>query len=290
MEHMPATSHQNSWRCRDYTLDLQCRTLIMGILNVTPDSFSDGGDFITLKAAVRKGIQMQADGADIIDVGGESTRPGSDPVSEQQELDRVVPVIQELSKRLSAPISIDTYKSRVAAAALEAGASIVNDISGCRFDAAMARTAASFRAGLVLMHIKGEPKNMQTDPHYDDLLQEICDYLRQSITIAMSGGVDSANIVIDPGIGFGKRLADNFQILRELRIFKQLQHPLLVGPSRKSFIGAVSNLPPDERLEGSIAAVTAAIINGADIVRVHDVKQVKRAVEIADAIIDKNKV
>lgn len=261
----------------------------MGIVNVTPDSFSDGGDYFTFDAAVARAMQMQQDGADIIDVGGESTRPGADPVSEQQEIDRVVPVVRDLSQKLTVPISIDTYKSSVAAAALKAGASIVNDISGCRFDEAMARTAASFRAGLVLMHIRGEPKNMQTNPHYDDLLKEINDYLRESINIATSDGVDPASIVIDPGIGFGKRLKDNFQILRELSLFQQLRRPILVGPSRKSFIGALSNLPPNERLAGTIAAVTAAIINGANIVRVHDVKQIKRAAEIADAIIDKNK-
>ena len=262
----------------------------MAILNVTPDSFSDGGEFNTLDAAVIRGVQMQEEGADIVDVGGESTRPGSDPVSEQQELERVVPVIQELSKKLSVPISIDTYKSMVAAAALKAGASIVNDISGCRFDEAMASTAASFGAGLVLMHIKGEPKNMQRDPHYKNLMQEIFDSMQESINIAQAGGVGPAHIVIDPGIGFGKQLKDNFQILRELSIFQNLRRPILVGPSRKSFIGAISNLPPTERLEGTIAATTAAIINGANIVRVHDVKQIKRAVEITDAIIDKNKV
>ncbi len=286
---MPTASRQHSWRCRDYALNYKDRTLIMGILNVTPDSFSDGGEFMTLEAAVEKAAHMQNDGADIIDVGGESTRPGADPVSEAQEIARVVPVIQRLAQELSVPISVDTYKSSVAAAALDAGASIVNDISGCRFDEAMARTAASFAAGLVLMHIKGEPKNMQKNPQYENLMREICDYLQGSIEIALAGGVDPASIVIDPGIGFGKQLKDNFQILRELSLFQQLRQPILVGPSRKSFIGAILKLPPNERLEGSIAAVTAAIIHGANIVRVHDVKQIKRAVEIADAIIDKNK-
>ncbi len=287
---MNTASRQKLWRCRDHTLNLSNRTLIMGILNVTPDSFSDGGRFVTVDSAVQRALQMQEEGADIIDVGGESTRPGSQPVSEEAERNRVVPVIRRLARELDIPISIDTYKSRVADAALHAGASIINDISGCRFDAHMPRIAASHQAGLVLMHIKGEPKNMQVNPHYDDLMQEIMDYLQQSINTAASGGVDTSHIVIDPGIGFGKRLQDNFQILNELRTFQKLQRPILVGPSRKSFIGAVLDLPAEERLEGSIAAVTASIMNGADLVRVHDVEKIRRGVEIADAIIGKSEL
>ena len=262
----------------------------MGILNVTPDSFSDGGNFVDVQAAVNQALRMHADGAHIIDVGGESTRPGSKPVSEEEELDRVLPVIQQLHERLPIPISIDSYKSKVAKAALDAGASIINDISGFRFDADMPTVAASKNAGVVLMHIKGEPRNMQADPHYDDLLREIIDYLRKSMDTAIQHGVDPSQIVIDPGIGFGKQIKDNFQILSELRKFSQLSRPILVGPSRKSFLGAILNQPPSERLEGTIAAVTAAIINGANIVRIHDVKQVKRAVDIADIIVGKRKL
>ena len=287
---MISASHKHLWRCRDFTFDLNNQTLIMGILNVTPDSFSDGGNFISTNAAVEQARQMQEHGAHIIDVGGESTRPGSTPVSEQQELERVLPVIRALSKELLIPISIDTYKANIAAAAMDAGASIINDISGCRFDTKMPFVAASTKAGLVLMHIKGEPQNMQSNPHYENLLPEILDYLQQSINLAIKDGVDASQIVVDPGIGFGKRLKDNFQILNELRKFELLSRPILVGPSRKSFIGTVLDLPPEERLEGTIAAVTAAIMNGANIVRVHDVKEVKRAVDIVDIIVGKRKL
>ena len=287
---MNRASQSKLWRCRDDIFDLSHRTLIMGILNVTPDSFSDGGDFVTVDRAVRRALQMQEQGADIIDVGGESTRPGALPVSEQEEVDRIAPVIERLKGELNIPVSIDTYKSKAAKAALQAGACIINDISGCRFDADMPRVAASHRAGLILMHIKGEPRNMQVNPHYDNLMQEITAYLEQSITIATTNGVDPSQIVIDPGIGFGKRLQDNFQILNQLRTFEQLRRPILVGPSRKSFIGALLDAPPKERLEGTIAAVTAAIMNGADIVRVHDVDKIKRAAVIADTIIGKSRL
>lgn len=272
------------WQCADRALDLSNRTFIMGILNITPDSFSDGGQFTSVDRAVAHALKMQNDGADIVDIGGESTRPGAEALSEQDELDRVIPVIEKCRSVLSIPISIDTYKSTVADAALQAGAIIVNDISGCRFDDRMPHVVKHYNAGLVIMHIKGEPKNMQSAPFYKDVMAEISRYFEKSLEIVTAAGVVPEQIVLDPGIGFGKRLKDNFQIIRELRIFSKFGRPLLVGPSRKSFIGNVLALPPKERLEGTLAAVTACILNGAHIVRVHDVKETKRAATIADAI------
>jgi len=276
------------WVCGDKKLPLGQQTLIMGVLNVTPDSFSDGGRYLDVQSAVEHALQMEAEGADIIDVGGESTRPGSLPVSAQEEVERVVPVIEQLAKNSDIPISIDTYKSTVAQAALDAGAHIVNDISGLRFDDRMASVVARAHAGLVLMHIKGTPRNMQQNPHYDDLILEIKTYLSESKRIAFEAGIGEEQIVIDPGIGFGKRLEDNFKIIRSLDSFHELGSPILVGPSRKSFIGLTLNLPVEERLEGTAAAVTACIINGADIIRVHDVKEMKRVAVIADKIVGKN--
>ncbi|RPI02038.1 MAG: dihydropteroate synthase, partial [Calditrichaeota bacterium] len=229
-------------------------------------------------------VKLQAEGADIIDIVGESTRPGAEAVPLNKELDRVLPVIEQLASLLSIPISIDTYKSAVADAALAAGAEIVNDISGCRYDHKMGETVARYGAGLVLMHMKGEPKTMQDNPYYEDVLLDIIDELDKSVQIALAAGVRRDQIVIDPGIGFGKRLQDNLQILNELQILEQLELPIMVGPSRKSFIGKLLDLPSEERLEGTIASITAAILRGAHIIRVHDVKAVKRAAIIADAI------
>ncbi len=257
----------------------------MGILNVTPDSFSDGGQYANIQRAVARALEMAEQGADIIDIGGESTRPGAEKVSEADELDRVVPVIEALSEQLNIPISVDTYKSRVAERALKAGAKIVNDISGLRFDKKMAQVIALKGAGIVLMHIKGEPRNMQQNPHYDDVMNEIVQYLEESKKIAFKEGISNRQIVVDPGIGFGKRLQDNFTIIRELDKLFVLSNPILVGPSRKSFIGQVLNLPVDERLEGTSAAVALSIQNGAQIVRVHDIREIKRVVEMTDAIL-----
>lgn len=259
----------------------------MGILNVTPDSFSDGGLYANIHHAVDRALQMAEQGADIIDVGGESTRPGAEKVSEEDELERVVPVIEALSDKLDIPISVDTYKSRVAEHALQAGAKIVNDISGLRFDQNMAHVIAGKGAGVVLMHIKGEPRNMQNNPQYDDVMNDIVKYLEESKKIAFKAGISNRQIVLDPGIGFGKRLQDNFTIIRELHKLDVLSNPILVGPSRKSFIGKVLDLPVDERLEGTAATVALSIQNGAHIVRVHDVKEIKRVVKITDAILKK---
>lgn len=257
----------------------------MGILNVTPDSFYDGGRFFNPQKAVEHALRMVDEGADIIDVGGESTRPGAQPVSIDEELKRVIPVIEALTKKISIPISIDTYKACVAEEAIKAGATIINDISGLRFDPEMAYIASKYSVPVVLMHIKGTPKDMQKNPHYEALIPEIIEYLRESIIMAKQAGVDENMIIIDPGIGFGKLPEHNLQIIKNLREFCYLGKPILIGVSRKSFIGKVLNEPsPDKRLEGTAAAVTASILNGANIVRVHDVGFMSKIVKVADAI------
>lgn len=266
-------------------LDLPSRTHLMGILNVTPDSFSDGGKFFKVEEAVGRGIKMAEEGADIIDIGGESTRPGSDPITIEEELSRVIPVIEALLKEIDIPISIDTYKSEVAKRALEAGAEMINDISALRFDPKMKEVAKEYQVPIVLMHIKGTPKNMQENPYYEDVFTEITEYLKQSIEIAEKAGIDREKIIIDPGIGFGKRLEDNLNILKNLKKFSILNCPIMIGPSRKSFIGKILDLPVEERLEGSLAALAVSIMNGANIVRVHDVKESKRVVGLVDAIL-----
>jgi len=273
--------------CRGIVLDLTARTHVMGILNVTPDSFSDGGKFLEPARAIEQGIRMAEEGADIIDIGGESTRPGSDPISPQQELDRILPVVEALVKEVKVPLSVDTYKSEVARQALQAGAHLVNDISSMRFDPRMPEVVRKLDVPVVLMHIKGTPKNMQVNPHYDDLIGEITQYLDDAIEQARAAGVPKENLVIDPGIGFGKRVEHNFEILRRLGEFKSLGCPILIGPSRKSFIGVALNLPVEERLEGTAAAVALGIAHGAAIVRVHDVKAMVRVARIADLIVGK---
>ena len=266
------------------SLSLGERTHIMGVLNVTPDSFSDGGQYLDSRKAIKRAREMAEEGADIIDVGGESSRPGSVPVGLDEELKRVMPVIEEVAKKTDIPISIDTYKSEVARRALDGGAEIVNDISSLNFDPGMADLIAQRRVPVILMHMRGTPKDMQNDLHYDSLIPEILAYLRQSIDRAEATGVNPRKIVIDPGIGFGKSAEDNLRIIRNLSEFKILGKPILLGASRKSFIGKILNNEVGDRLEGSIASVVAGIINGANIVRVHDVKETKRAVLIIDAI------
>jgi dihydropteroate synthase len=269
-------------------LDLSSRTHIMGILNVTPDSFSDGGKFFKFEDAVARGMKMVEEGADIIDVGGESTRPESDPVSTQEELSRVIPVISSLVKNKDIPISIDTYKAEVARQALDAGAQMINDISALRFDPQMRNLVRESGVPVVLMHIKGTPKNMQKDPSYQNVIAEISQYLKESIQMARDAGIETGKIIIDPGIGFGKRLQDNLNILKNLKEFSILGCPILIGCSRKSFIGRILGLPTEERLEGSLAALAASVINGANMVRVHDVKESKRVVGILDAVLRAN--
>ena len=259
-------------------------TLIMGILNVTPDSFSDGGKFIQLGKALSQVQYMENNGADIIDIGGESTRPGAVAVSLEEEINRTIPVIEAIRKISNISISIDTYKSEVAEKALLAGADFINDISGLTFDSRMMEIMKKFDVPVVLMHIKGIPRNMQTNPTYIDVIKDLLEFFSFQTQKALDFGIKKEQIIIDPGIGFGKQLNDNFILIRRLKEFSELGFPILIGPSRKSFIGLTLDSPPEYRLEGTLAAVSAGILNGASIVRVHDVKEVKRAVIITDKI------
>jgi dihydropteroate synthase len=265
-------------------LALDSKTSIMGILNVTPDSFFDGGVHLRLNDAVKSGLNMAMEGADIIDVGGESTRPFSDPLPLDEELGRVIPVIKALGREVDVPISIDTYKSEVARQALEAGATMVNDISALRFDPAMGLLVAEAGVPIVLMHMKGTPKNMQVKPVYKDLLGEIVGFLSSAVEQAVGIGIKRELIIIDPGIGFGKSFDDNLKIIRELHTFSSLGQPVLVGTSNKAFIGHVLGLPLESRETGTMATIAAAVMNGADIVRVHNVKAAKETVCMIDAI------
>jgi dihydropteroate synthase len=271
-------------RCRKRTFTLGKRTLLMGVLNVTPNSFSDGGLFFDKKTAIAHGLKMVEEGADFIDIGGESTRPGSKPLGLDEELRRVIPVIESLAKEVDAPISIDTYKSAVAKKAIEAGAQIINDISGLNLDPSLSQVAAKEDVPLVLMHIRGNPETMQKKIHYDSLFSEIIQYLRNSIQRAESAGVDPEQIIIDPGIGFGKTVEDNLLILKNLQEFKILGKPLLLGTSRKSFIGKILNADVTGRLEGTLSSIVVGALNGAHIIRCHDVLQAKRAIAITDAV------
>jgi dihydropteroate synthase len=280
----PMAAERGSLSTRHGQLDFARRTLIMGIINVTPDSFFDGGRRYDPEKAVADGVVMAASGADILDVGGESTRPGAQPVSEEQELARVLPVVRGLRRAVGAPISIDTYKSTVARAALDAGADIVNDVSALRFDAAMAPILAAEKVPVILMHMQGTPQTMQQDPRYADVVREVRDFLAEQMYEAMDAGIAQDRIVLDPGIGFGKTLEHNLLLLRGLPALTALGQPLLVGVSRKGFIGKILDLDPPGRLEGSLAAAVAAILAGANIVRVHDVSETCRAARIADAI------
>jgi len=262
------------------------RTLIMGILNVTPDSFSDGGRYIIPADAVEKALKMEDEGADIIDIGGESSRPGSKRVSLEEELDRVIPVIEKLSGRIAAPISVDSMKAQVAREAVRAGAEIVNDISSLKYDSAMPATVASLDVPVVLMHMRGQPETMQQgDLGYSSLRGEIIGYLRERMEAAAQSGIDPEKIIIDPGFGFGKSLEDNLRLLKYLGEFKILGRPLLVGTSRKAFTARVTGAQDSVRLEGSAAAAAAAVLNGANIIRVHDVGFMKQVALMADAIL-----
>ena len=274
-----------TWDCRNHCLILGERTLIMGIVNVTPDSFSDGGHFLEPDKAAAHAIRLENEGADIIDFGGQSTRPGSDPVSQTEEMDRVLPVIERAVKDLSIPISIDTTRASVAKEALSLGAHIANDISGLKYDPRLANVTAQFGAGIILMHIRKTPKTMQDDTNYRNLFNEICRYLEDGIQIAVSAGIPHQNIAVDPGIGFGKSVMDNFRLIDRLQKLRDLDCPIVVGPSRKSFIGNVLNLPTDQRIWGTAAAVACSVIQGADIVRVHDVGEMKQVVKICDTFL-----
>lgn len=274
------------WQTSRRQIDLS-RPLVMGILNVTPDSFSDGGRYADPEAALRRAETMIAEGADIIDLGGESTRPGSQPVSAETEAERTIPIIEAIVKRFDTPISIDTSKSEVAGRAVDAGAEIINDISGLRFDANMARAAAGRNAGLILMHSRGEFGAMHSQPAVADIVAEVTAGLRRSVETARSSGVADDAIVLDIGIGFGKTLGQNLELIAKLdRLVSEFEpYPILVGTSRKSFIGKIlDDAPPTERLGGSIASALAAIVNGARVVRVHDVRETVGAIKIAAAI------
>jgi len=265
-------------------LDLTGRTLVMGILNVTPDSFSDGGIFLDQVKAIEHGLLMAGQGADILDVGGQSTRPGAEPVSAEEQKRRVVPVIRELACKCGVPISIDTDNSVVAEAALEAGATIINDITALRGDPAMAALAAGTGAAVILMHMQGTPRTMQDNPRYENVVAEVEHFLRGAVEQAQRGGIDRGRIIIDPGIGFGKRLEDNLKLLRHVDVLLATGLPVLVGPSRKQFIGTILDAPVDQRLFGTLGTVGYLATKGVHIVRVHDVKQTCDVVRVIDAI------
>jgi dihydropteroate synthase len=272
------------WRHASGAMELGGRTRLMGVVNVTPDSFSDGGLFLDPEAAVRHGIELAADGADVLDVGGESTRPGAAPVPASEEIDRVVPVIKRLAAEVDVPISIDTRKAAVAAVALDGGASIVNDVSAARDDAAMLDVVRDAGAGLVLMHMLGEPGTMQRDPHYDDVVLEIRGFLDERVDAAVAAGIDRERLCIDPGIGFGKTLEHNLTLLRDVDSLRLDGIPLLVGPSRKAFIGRITGAEADDRLGGTAGAVAWLAAKRVEMVRVHDVREMRQVLQVVDAI------
>lgn len=274
-------------RCRHGELVLGQRTLLMGVINVTPDSFSDGGVCIDPARAVAHGLHMAEEGADIIDIGGESTRPGSYAVSREEELDRIIPVIRELSRQVSIPLSVDTYKADVAEGALDAGAQIVNDISGLQFDPRMVHVTVSFDCPVVIMHIQGSPRTMQVDPHYEDVIGDIVAYLREGLQKHRDAGGDSRQVIIDPGIGFGKTVQHNVEILERLDELAILDCPILVGTSRKSFIGKVLGREVHDREVGTLATIAVCIMKGAHIVRTHEVGTARQVADMVDAIMSR---
>ena len=286
----PPKTYRLSWA--GYDMEFGRQTCIMGVVNVTPDSFSDGGNFFTSDAAVAQGEKLAADGADILDIGGESTRPFSEPIPDDEEIRRVIPVIENLAKRLSIPISIDTMKAAVARRALEAGAAMINDISALRFDPDMAAVAKAFDTPVVLMHMLGDPKTMQKSPSYDDLIFEIRNFLEEAIRRAEGQGISKSKLIIDPGIGFGKTVSHNLLLINHLAAFASLEVPILIGPSRKAFIRKLLKNEQSEDISadspiveiGTQAAVAAAVLRGAHIVRVHDVANTRATIRILDAM------
>ncbi len=270
---------------RDRTFEWGRRTYLMGVLNVTPDSFSDGGEFNAIATALTQAQALQAAGADIIDIGGQSTRPGAEQITTAEELDRVLPVLQVLRSEISVPISVDTTRSEVVIAAVKAGADIVNDISGGTFDPEMLPSVAKLDVPIILMHIRGNPQNMQKMTNYQDLMAEICNFFSEQIAAAIVAGINQTQIIIDPGIGFAKNYEQNLEIFRRLSELRKLNCPILVGPSRKSFLGRILDQPdPKARIWGTAAACCAAIFTGADILRVHDVKEMHDVCLVTDAI------
>tara|TARA_B100000900_G_scaffold55532_1_gene41357 strand:+ start:2025 stop:2876 length:852 start_codon:yes stop_codon:yes gene_type:complete len=272
----------------DWLLSIEKQSLIMGILNVTPDSFSDGGKYLEKNNAINHALAMIDNGADIIDVGGESTRPFSDPVSLDEEISRVIPVIKGIRKESDVCISIDTTKSEVATAALDSGASLINDVSAMEVDPLMIDVALKFDCPIIIMHMKGTPKSMQDNPQYESLISDIKDYLQERVDFIVSKGINSKKIVIDPGIGFGKTVENNFEIINNLNHFTKMGFPVMLGASRKSFIGISLDLPEEDRLEGSLAANIIGLQNGAKIFRVHDVAETNKAFVIANKIFNSN--
>jgi dihydropteroate synthase len=270
------------WEHRTGESPLGARTLLMGIVNVTPDSFSDGGQCFEPEAAIAHALQLQKDGADFLDIGAESTRPGSDPVPVAEQLRRLLPVMKGIAGRVQIPVSIDTRFAEVAEPCLQAGASIINDVTALRSDARLAEVCARFHAGLVLMHMRGGPKTMQRDTHYDDLIGEIHSHLQQAMERASVAGVSPAQIIVDPGIGFGKSFEQNYLILGGLHTFRNIGSGLLVGPSRKAFTGQFSDKPANRRQFATAAAVALAALGGADIIRVHDVAEMREVLDIVD--------
>jgi len=260
----------------------------MGIVNITPDSFSDPGEYLDKEKAITRGLELVEQGANILDIGGESTRPGSEPVSPEEEAKRIIPVITELRKRTDVLISVDTTKADVAEKALAAGADIINDISAFRFDDRMPLLASDSGASVVLMHMKGVPKTMQSNPYYEDLYQEIRCFLEERIATAAAYGIKKEKLIVDPGIGFGKNLEHNLAIINNLDFLEDLGRPILLGISRKSFIGKILNLPPNERAEGTIASAVLSVLKGAHILRVHEVGKIRRAIAVAEAIVNEN--
>lgn len=269
-----------TYKFGNITHDLNSRTFIMGILNVTPDSFSDGGLYLRPEAAVVRAKQIESEGADFIDIGGQSTRPGAEEISAEEEMKRVIPVLKALAKEIRIPMSIDTYRSEVAEEALKCGALIVNDISALNFDKDMAKVISKYKASAILMHIKGTPRDMQVNPEYHDLIAEVLTYLENGMWKANVEGIDQ--IIIDPGIGFGKSVEHNLYLIKNMYEFKKLDCPIMLGISRKSLIGKIDGSDINERLSGTIALNTISILNGVNILRVHDVKEAVRAARIVD--------
>jgi dihydropteroate synthase len=272
------------FRCREHLLAVEQKTWIVGVLNVTPDSFSDGGRFVEPEAAVDQAMRMVEEGADIVELGGESTRPGALPVSADEEIRRILPVLRGVRPRLTIPVAVDTCKPEVARVAIEEGADIINDVYGVRGEGRLAAVVAESGAGLVIMHMKGTPQNMQIEPRYDDVVGEVSDFLADRVAFAERLGVAPQSIIIDPGLGFGKRSRDNLALLRHLATLHRLGKPIMVGPSRKSLVGEVLKVPVDQRQYGTAACVAAAVLQGAAFVRVHEIRPCAQLVAMLDAI------
>jgi dihydropteroate synthase len=289
MPHCETTIPAHSLKARGRVLPLDRRPLIMGVLNVTPDSFSDGGRFLAAEPAVARALEMVAEGADLIDIGAESTRPGANPIDEREELMRLLPVVEAVCRRVNVPVSVDTTKAGVAQRALELGASIINDVSALRFDVRMGTVIAESGAGVVLMHMQGTPPTMQVAPTYEDVVGEVRAFFQSRLEAAAQCGIGRDQIILDPGIGFGKRREDNLTLLAQLESLTMLDRPLLVGTSRKGFIGEVLNRPVDERLMGTAATCAVAILHGARLVRVHDVAPIRDLVLMLEAVMQRKK-